>query len=202
MTKIILVRHGVTTWNHQFRYQGHSDIPLAEEGFLQAKKVALRLAKEPAAAVYASDLGRAANTAHVIAEQHKLTVKLLPALREINFGLWEGKTYPELEKGYAKEVQGLFSCPADLLIPEGESFRQVKNRAYSAIMDVAKQHAGETIIAVSHGGTIRTILCAVLDLDLNKLWNIKQDNTAVNIIEFYEHKAVVALVNDTHHLRS
>lgn len=200
MTKVILVRHGLTTWNREFRYQGHADIPLSEEGCQQAEKLGKRLATEKIAVVYASDLGRATHTAKVIADQHQLSVNLLPALREINFGLWEGKTYPELSKDYNETVRELFTTPADLQIPQGETFRQVKERAYAAILDIVQKHPEETIAVVSHGGTIRAILCAVLDLDLNKLWNIKQDNTAVNVLEFYENKALVALLNDTHHL--
>jgi alpha-ribazole phosphatase len=155
MTKIILVRHGLTVWNHELRYQGHADVPLAEEGHRQAEKLAKRLAKENLSAVYASDLGRASQTAQAVANQHQLPVTLLPALRE---------------------------------------------RAYGAVLEVVKNHPGESVAVVSHGGTIRTLLCAVLDLDLNKLWQIKQDNTAVNILEFYDTKALVSLVNDTHHL--
>lgn len=200
MTKLILVRHGLTIWNHELRYQGHSDIPLAEEGLQQAEKVAKRLANEQIGAVYASDLGRAVQTAQTIAERHGLPVNLLPALREVNFGLWEGKSYQELTQEYTKDLKNLFDRPADIMIPQGETFQQVKERASAAIRELIAKHPGETIIAVSHGGTIRAILCAVMGLDLNKLWCIKQDNTAVNVLEFYKDKALVSLVNDTHHL--
>lgn len=200
MTKLILVRHGLTIWNHEFRYQGHTDIPLAEEGLRQAEKVAKRLAKEQIGAIYASDLGRAAQTAQTVAEQHRLPVFLLPALREVNFGLWEGKTYQELKQEYTESIDDWFEKPADMVIPQGETFPQVKERAYAAILEVIKKHPDETTVVVSHGGTIRTILCAVMGLHLNKLWCIKQDNTAVNILEFYKDKAFITLVNDVHHL--
>jgi alpha-ribazole phosphatase len=201
MTKVILVRHGLTLWNHELRYQGHADIPLTEEGYQQAEKVAQRLAKEKIDAVYASDLGRAANTAKAIADKHGLLVGLLPDMREIHFGQWEGKTYVELQQLFPELVKDWFAQPADLAIPEGETFRQVKERAYGALLRLAQEHKGQTIVVASHGGTIRAVLCAVLDIDLNKLWQIKQDNTAVSILEFYDTKAMVALVNDTHHLR-
>jgi alpha-ribazole phosphatase len=200
MTKIILVRHGLTVWNHELRYQGHADVPLAEEGHRQAEKLAKRLAKEKLSAVYASDLGRASQTAQAVANHHQIPVTLLPSLREINFGLWEGHTYQELQRDYPEVVQYWFDKPADTVIPQGETFWDVKERAYGAILEVVKKHPGENVAVVSHGGTIRTLLCAALDLDLNKLWQIKQDNTAVNILEFYDTKALVSLVNDTHHL--
>lgn len=201
MTKLILVRHGQTIWNHEFRYQGHTDVPLTEEGLRQAEKVAGRLAKEQVGTVYASDLGRAAQTAQTIAARHGQPVFLLSALREVNFGLWEGKTYQEVKREYTDGLTDWFNRPADILIPQGETFQQVKERAYAAILEVVKQHEGETVVVVSHGGTIRTILCAALELHLNRLWCIKQDNTAVNILEFYQDKAFVSMVNDTHHLQ-
>lgn len=200
MTKLILVRHGLTTWNHDFRYQGHTNVPLAEEGMQQAEKVADRLAKEQVGAIYASDLDRAAHTAQTIAARHGLPVALLPALREVNFGAWEGKTYQEIQQEYTDSVRDWYNKPAEIRIPRGETFLQVKERAIAAITDVVARHAEETVVVVSHGGTIRTILCAVLELDLNKVWCIKQDNTAVNILEFYQDKVLVSLVNDTHHL--
>lgn len=201
MTKLILVRHGLTKWNNDFRYQGHTDVPLTDEGHQQAERVARRLSEEQVDAVYASDLGRAAQTAQTIAAYHGQPVFLLPALREVNFGLWEGKTHQEVRREYAKNITDWFDRPAEMMIPQGETFQQVKERAYAAILEVVEKHKEKTIIVVSHGGTIRTILCAALELHLNKLWCFKQDNTAVNILEFYKEKALVSLVNDTHHLR-
>lgn len=200
MTKIILIRHGLTQWNRNFRYQGQTDVPLAEEGMLQAEKAAVRLAAEQVGAVYASDLGRASQTAQIIAQRHNLPVFLLPGLREVNFGRWEGKTYQEVKEEYADCLNNWFSCPGEIVIPGGETFQQVKERAYAAILDVVNKHEGETVIAVSHGGTIRTILCAALGLDLNRLWCIKQDNTAVNVLEFYKDRVQIALMNDISHL--
>ena len=200
MTKLILVRHGLTLWNHHFRYQGQTDIPLTEEGVKQAEKAAARLAGEQVGAVYASDLGRAAQTARIIAQRHNRSVFLLPGLREVNFGLWEGKTYQEVREAYADSFNSWFDTPADILIPGGETFHQVKERACQAILEVVRKHEGETVIAVSHGGTIRTIICAVLGLDLNRLWCIKQDNTAINVLEFHKDRVLVALLNDTGHL--
>lgn len=201
MTKLILVRHGLTRWNHDFRYQGHTDVPLAEEGRQQAEKVARRLSKELVDAVYASDLGRAAQTAQTIAAYHEQPVFLLPALREVNFGLWEGKTYQEVKQEHADVITDWFERPAEMMIPQGESFQQVKERAYAAVLEVVEKHKEKTVVVVSHGGTIRTILCAALELHLNKLWCFKQDNTAVNILEFHKDRALVSLVNDTHHLQ-
>lgn len=200
MTKVILVRHGQTIWNVEAKYQGHSDIELTKDGLEQAELVAKRLASEKISSVYASDLSRAFKTAETIASQHNLTVTAVPALREVKFGDWEGLTYGNIYNKWPEIMDGLFTKPDEIQIPGGETFRELKNRATKALEELVSKHPEETIVVVSHGGTIRTLICAALNIHLNYLWNIRQDNTAVNIIEYYDNRAVVSLLNDIHHL--
>jgi alpha-ribazole phosphatase len=117
------------------------------------------------------------------------------------FGQWEGLKFAEINKRWPNEFERLFLYPDEVKIPEGESFLEVKERAYEAFLEIVKAHDGETIVIVSHGGTIGSVLCAALDISLKHVWSIKQENTAVNIIEYYNGKAVIALLNDTHHLK-
>lgn len=201
MTRVILVRHGQTVWNVEAKYQGHSDIALTQEGIEQAKLVAARLSDEPVAAVYASDLSRAFKTAEFIADPHKLAVTSVPALREVKFGEWEGLTYGNIYNKWPDIMDGLFSKPDEIQIPGGETFRELKERATKAIKELVVKHPEETIVVVSHGGTIRTLICAALNIHLNYLWNIRQDNTAVNILDYYDDRTVVGLLNDIHHVR-
>ncbi|MGL5515099.1 MAG: histidine phosphatase family protein, partial [Sporomusa sp.] len=98
MTKLIIVRHGQTLWNLEKKYQGHSDIALSDEGLVQAAAVAERLAAEKIDTVYASDLSRAFKTAEGIAAKHELTVNIVPELREIKFGDWEGLCYEQISE--------------------------------------------------------------------------------------------------------
>ncbi len=200
MTRLYLIRHGVTIWNNESKYQGHSDVPLAESGRQQAQLAAAWLQKEKLAAVYASDLNRAFETAQIIAATHDLAVISIPALREMNFGVWEGLTFNQIKENYADLVEIWSTTPEKLLIPDGESFDQLKARAHRALMELVARHPEENIVVVSHGGTIRTLICAVLDLPLNRIWQFRQDNTAVNIIDFYGKKAILSLLNSTAHL--
>jgi len=201
MTKVILVRHGETQWNVAMKCQGHRDIELTELGLKQAELAAGRLVNENVAAVYASDLSRAFITATCIAKKHELPVTAIPELREINFGEWEGLTFRGNEQ-WSADKNKLFTHPDEVIIPGGETFRAVKERATIAIDKLVATHPKQTIVIVSHGGTIRTLLCAVLNIHLNYLWNIKQDNTAINILEYYENRVIVSLVNDIHHLNN
>lgn len=208
MTKVILVRHGQTLWNLAMKYQGHCDVALTEKGIEQAELAALRLADEPIAAVYASDLCRALKTAECIAREHDLPVTTITELREINFGEWEGFTFKglnerlklEYNSEWSEAMAKIFTHPDEAQIPGGETFRQVKERATKALESLVAKHPNQTIVVVSHGGTIRTLLCTVLQIHLNYLWKIKQDNTAINILEYYDGEVMVSLVNDVHHL--
>ena len=201
MTRVFFVRHGQTRWNMEMKYQGHTDIALSDEGIRQAECVAGRLAREPFTAVYASDLSRAFATAETIAVRHSLTVTAIPALREICFGDWEGLTYNGISEKWPDLMHNLYVNPDEVIIPGGESFRVVKERASAAVTELISKHPDQTIAIVSHGGTIRTIICAALNIHLNHVWNIRQDNTALTIIDYYDERTMVSLMNDTCHLK-
>ncbi len=201
MTRVILVRHGETYWNLEMKFQGHTNIDLTPKGIDQATKVADRLADEQIAAVYSSDLSRAYKTAEYIARRHNLQVISIPAFREINFGLWEGLLYDGIKEKWPDLLDKLYCFTDELAVPGGESFRQLKERAGNAMEQLVKTHPDQTIAVVSHGGTIRTIICAALNLHLNYLWSLRQDNTAVSIISYYGERTIVDLLNDSHHLR-
>lgn len=200
MTKVLLIRHGQTVWNRGGKYQGHTDVQLSEEGREQARRLRQRFINDRIDAFYASDLSRAMETASIIAEGRGAPVVPVPALRELNFGVWEGLTYQEILAGYGYLAERWYIDPTGLAIPNGETFEELKERSYRVMQDLVARHPGQTILVVSHGGTIRAIICAVLDLDLKNIWSFRQDNTAVNIIDFYEQRAVLSLLNDTHHL--
>ncbi|MDU4959754.1 MAG: alpha-ribazole phosphatase [Sporomusaceae bacterium] len=200
-TRVILVRHGQTEWNVQLKYQGHSEVPLTAIGIEQAKLAAVRLSREPVAAIYSSDLGRAAATAQYIAAEHQLQVQQLRALREFYFGNWEGLRFQEVSERWPQQSLEFFQHPESARVSGGETFAEVQARAVAAVKQLVAQHENKTILVVSHGGTIRTLLCAALGLPLERVWAIRQDNTAVNVIEYYPDTTMVALVNDIHHLQ-
>lgn len=205
MTKLVLVRHGQTLWNIDRKYQGHSDIALSSNGKKQAYCLRERFRHERLAAIYTSDLSRALETGQIVGEFHTCKINSLSELREINFGKWEGLTHEEIQAQYGElEKQWRFQTE-NFQIPGGESFQDLKKRVCRQVLTLVKKHRGETFMIVAHGGTIRTIICSVLDLKLNKIWCFRQDNTAVNIIEFFECpsaglQAIISVLNDTCHL--
>ena len=198
-TKVILVRHGQTDWNLNRRYQGHSDILLNETGKKQARELGRRLAKLPLKAVYSSDLKRAVQTAEEIASFHASRVLETPVFRELNFGLWEGLTYEQIMSGWPDWLMAMYARPSIGHAPRGESFPLVRRRALAGLADCIAAHPAEMIAIVSHGGTLRTILCEALGKPLDEIWSLRQDSAALNILSCGE-SLKVEVINDTAHL--
>ena len=200
MTTIFFIRHGQTLWNKTLRYQGHSDIELSAEGLAQAEQVSLRLRREPFSAIYCSDLVRAVVTAEKVAAPHSLPVVAMPEFREVGFGEWEGLKYDQICSGWSSEIENFFRFPSKVQIPGGESFHDVQKRTNAGLEILRQRHDGECIAVVTHGGAIRTMLCSALGIHLDNLWSFRQDNTAVNIVEYEERHNILRLVNDVNHL--
>ena len=199
-TSIILVRHGLTDWNVEKRYQGHSDVPLNGAGHEQARLVADRLAKVPVSAVYSSDLTRAAETAAEIAARHKQQVALQPGFRELNFGFWEGLTYGQIMLGWPNWLTAMYARPSVGYAPGGENFTVLARRSLEALRSCLVEHPGETIVIVAHGGTVRAMLCRLLGKSLDQVWSLRQEATAVNILKCHDGACELQMLNDTSHL--
>lgn len=200
MSTIYLVRHGQTLWNADMRFQGTSDIQLSDLGVRQAEMLADRFKDIKLDAIYSSDLNRAFNTAKIVAQKHELQVVAKEKLREICFGAWEGLNREQIEKKWPGKLKEFFENPLSRCIPEGENFSDVQQRAYKCFDEIINSHKKSKLLIVAHGGTINTILAEILKMDLSAVWNLKQENTAVNIINIYDKRKIVSLANDTRHL--
>lgn len=157
-TTILLVRHGETDWNADGRIQGQTNSPLNERGRAQARALADELAgdRDSIAAVYSSDLDRARETAEILAARLDLPVVVDPALRERNFGSWEGLMLDELEERWP----GAWARWRNGNEGEGdvEDHMALARRVRDAIHRLAAAHPGERILVVAHGGAMRVIL--------------------------------------------
>ena len=156
-TKILLVRHGETDWNRDRRIQGQSDPPLNDAGRAQARALAEQLDGERVDAVYASDLQRARETAEILAGRLELPVVVDAALRELDFGRWEGHTVDELESlwpdAFGRWVEG-----GEQAWDGGESHETMAARVRDAVQRLAAVHRGGQILLVAHGGPVRVLL--------------------------------------------
>lgn len=205
MIRFILVRHGNTLWNKLGKFQGRSDIALSDEGIIQGEKLAQNFPYD-ADIIYTSPLKRAWETGKFIKEKFNIPLYSDDRLTEIAFGLWEGKTYEEIKEISPKDIDLIFSKPTEAIIPEGESFIKVQKRGIDFILDKLEEFKGEnkTIVVISHGGILRTILAYALNMSLDDIWRIRLDNTAISVITKFDEASpfVVEKVNSTNHLGS
>lgn len=201
-TKVVLVRHGETEWNRVERFRGLTDIELNETGRRQAWAVAQRLSGWQIGAIYSSPLKRALHTAQPIAEARGLEVTTLPGIADVDYGLWAGLSAEEARAQYPEVYETWVHTPLLARFPQGESLRQVQDRAWSALEEISSAHQGQTILLVSHVVVNRVLICSALELGGDAFWRIGQDITAINVLQGANGRYRVLLLNDTCHLES
>ena len=139
-------------------------------------------------------------TAERLAEKFSAPLYADKALRELNFGAWEGLTYQEIAERWPQEVKNLFGAPEKLQIPEGETFLMLQRRAMDKIHEIRAENEGKNVAVVAHGAISKAILTALLHIPLHYVWTLRQDNTAVNILRFDDEFVSVELLNGISHL--
>ncbi len=176
--RLLLVRHGITDWNREGRFQGHRDPPLSEEGREQARSLGRRLAstEERPVRIIASSLGRAHETAELIAKAlGGLPVEAEPRLMEIGQGAWEGRTHAELQMEDPQRYAAWRSRSAEP--PGSEPIDGARSRITSLLDELAISNASPVCL-VSHGGTIRLLVGHLLDLTAKGFWGFDLDNAS------------------------
>ena len=162
-TRLCLVRHGETAWNAQRRLQGHLDVELNAVGHAQARAAARRLAGERFTALYSSDLLRTHQTASTLATVLHLPVIPERGLRERHYGCIQGLTYEEAEARHPAEYARFKAREADFGFPGGgETLRAFSARIADTLHRITRQHAGESVLLVTHGGVLDAVhrLCS------------------------------------------
>jgi phosphoserine phosphatase len=205
MTRIILVRHGQTEWNRVEHYRGRADIPLNATGFTQAEVTGVRIALEWVGeihAIYCSPLLRTLQTAEAIGNHVKLPVSCISSLVDLNMGQWQGLTPDQVRSRWPELFSLWHTSPNSVHFPDGETLEEVRNRAMTGLHELIERHAGQTIVLVSHTDVNRVILLSVMGLGIERLWAIRQDNCAVNVIEVANNASTLVTMNDTSHLHA
>jgi alpha-ribazole phosphatase len=202
MASIFLVRHGEVAGNSGERlfFSGWDDVPLTERGEMQARAAAQRLQAEKIDVIYASDLQRARKTAEVIAASHGLKVLCDASWRESSFGAWSGHSETEILAGWPEQWRQRQADPVRVAPPEGESLQDLQNRVQPAWQKIVASHEHDNVVIVAHQGTVRVLLCAVLEIPLRNYRRLRIANCSLTQIEIVAGKPMVVGVNDTHHL--
>lgn len=201
LTTLILLRHGETEWNLTGRWQGQAeDTPLTALGREQARIVARRLAAYPIQAIYSSDLVRAFETAQIVGQV--LGVELIPepGLRESDIGAWTGLTWDEITARFPDEVAAMFAGE-DVRRGGGESYGELQARLAATLDRILARHAGQTVLLVSHGAALRSLIAYVIGADLAQMHRIAiGGNTALSVVEAWRGGLRLVSYNDTAHL--
>jgi broad specificity phosphatase PhoE len=201
VTRVILIRHGQTSWNQSRRIQGgNNDTILDEEGDRQCHCLTERLKKENIKAVYSSPMSRAMETARRIADSHNLNVIEEPAFREMNCGTFEGSEIRDIGARLQKLVMG--GNEDELLFKNcgGEFCDRLQTRAWTAILDKVEKHQEGTIVVVSHYFVLASILCAAIGIPATQLGRFRMGLTSICIVSFDSYGPFVSLFNDCCHL--
>lgn len=179
-TQIIAVRHGQTAYNAGQRIQGQLDIALDALGRWQAQQLARVLADEPLAAVHASDLARARDTAAPLAQALGLALSLHTDLRERHFGRFEGMSHAEIEARHPDDARRWRQREPDFEPGGGESLRAFSARSVAAFARIARAHPGQTVAIVAHGGVLDCLHRAASGqaLEAPRTWQLA--NAAIN----------------------
>ncbi len=170
MTGLTLIRHGLTDWNLEGRFQGQADQPLNDAGRRQAEALAASLKGRRFDAIVSSDLTRAVETAEQVSGQLGLALRLDPRLREINQGEWEGLLGSDIRERYADmwaaQRHNLVSGRA----PGGESVAEVSRRVSQAADDIARCWPNGNVLVVSHGLALATLIVRARALPLEEVF--------------------------------
>jgi len=180
---IYLLRHGEVVLAETRRFIGHLDVPLSPRGEQQSLAQAARLASVKLAALYTSDLARARRTGEIIGAPHGLVPTVVPELREMAMGRWEGLTAAAIQRDEPVKFAEWMANVGEFPFPDGESVPDLEARAWPAFESITGAHAGQSIAIVAHGGTNRALLCRALGLPSGRLLSMGQDYGALTVLE-------------------
>ncbi len=200
LLKLILVRHGETDFNRDGRIQGRGRQPLNSTGLTQAGAVGEAVSAEMPFRLYSSPLVRAMQTAESISEAAQVTAVPLEGVEELDTGEFEGLTGPELRQRFPEIMASWDRNPDSTQMPGGESLRQVQDRAWKAVTDVARANPNQKVVIVTHNFPIQTLICRALDVPVNNFRRLSVALGSITRLNFTGSKAGLVSMNETWHL--
>ena len=201
MTFIYLVRHGQTAWNKEEIFRGRTDVPLDETGLKQAALAGEYFKGMEIHEIYSSPLARAWMTAEKIAQCHSLKVQPLEGIIDMSFGNWEGHPHEEIKKMDSRRYRQWREEPHRVSLPGGESLEEVRVRSMAALGKVIQSNPEKTLVLVSHRVVNKVLICGILGIDNSHFWQIGQDTTAINLIQYRNGKYILSILNEICHLK-
>ena len=167
-TIIDLLRHGDVEGGR--KYRGQLDDPLSELGWKQLRTATSK--KQDWQHIITSPLKRCAEFADELSQTHSIPLKTESKLKEVSFGLWEGKTAEQLLSNEPKEIKEYWDDPINVTPPQGECLLDFEKRIMTAWVKMLHEYQGQHILMLSHAGVMRIIICNVLGMPLTELFKL------------------------------
>jgi len=193
---VYLVRHGAVVGSHAATYVGQLERSLSEEGLRQVLRLRAVLENLPISSIHSSDLSRAMWTAQILGERRDLEFHAYPELREINLGIWEGRSFAEIRRLFPNEFKARGNDFEHWRPPGGESFGDCRDRVLPAWHHILESSPGDVLV-VGHASVNRIILSDVLGMPTANIFHIAQDYGCLNAIFYGEAGPQLKLLNYT-----
>ncbi|MGQ9573019.1 MAG: histidine phosphatase family protein [Dehalococcoidia bacterium] len=204
----LLIRHGESTGNQEWRLQGQKEFALSRRGRRQAELLARRLAGMGVAALYSSPIRRAWDTAAVVARRLGLAIQPLPGVMEYDFGELSGLTWAEICQRAPDLAAAIASRGSEYPCFPGEEGREsFRQRVCAALWGLRESHSDETVAVVTHAGPIAAFVLDVLGLPVRPPLPFNLDNGSITVVETPSRPwpgapdAVLVSLNDVCHLK-
>ena len=204
MVTLIVVRHGFSAFNKSRIFSGQLDVPLDEKGVEQAEKLKNYLINNfKIDAVYSSDLSRAIDTVKPTAEVLGLNIKLKPGLRELYAGLWQGKTFDEVEREFP-ETFAVYKANVGEFRPDGgENYAEMTDRAVKAFREIVEENGGKTVLIATHGGLFRSFQAWLTGVPLEEIKKVTHvANASISIVTCVDGCFETKVLGYTEHLKN
>ncbi|MFT4569160.1 MAG: broad specificity phosphatase PhoE [Hyphomicrobiaceae bacterium] len=187
---LILMRHGETSWNRSQRIMGAADIALNTDGREQCIAAAEVLAALGIDKIVSSPQRRALESATIVASQLGMGVETADGLEEVHFGDWQGRTYAEVAED--PRYAAYAASPLTQATPGGETLVDVQSRGLAVLKSLA---GGQTVLCVSHGDILRSILCSLMGIPLTAYRQLRVDNCGLSAFAIDGDRVEAKFVN-------
>ena len=187
-TEIIFIRHGETDFNRARLYFGHLDTDLNKTGVEQLRKTKILFEKREKMpdVVFSSDLKRCSQSMEILEIDEEIEKNLTEDLREINFGIFEGKTYEEIKNKYPEKVEKMKNDWRNFKADKGESINEMMLRVAEKMNEIINQYRNKKILVVAHAGVIQALTSYYLFGNLDGYWKFKINNGSITKLHVME----------------
>ncbi|MCU9614678.1 histidine phosphatase family protein [Caldibacillus lycopersici] len=202
MIRLYIVRHGKTQWNTESRMQGWKDTSLVEEGIHLAQLLGRRLATIDFTAVYTSPSGRTLQTTELLLNGRNIPVNKEPLLREMSFGMWEGKKKETIRKQFSDEYEMFWNKPHLYKAKTGENYLDVQKRGLLGLKSIVMKHSdGDNVLIVSHCIMIKSLIYSMKKEAIDEFFWGKYSvpNGSLTVAEFHEGEFSLSFIGDTNY---